>query len=221
MLSTTYRSSHVAAPVTRTADRAFALDGEAKRLVGELRARKYQLGAVLGVIRQQQLYRLLGTPTWDAYLAQPELGLSRRSAQLYIQAYESFAPFLQPADAPPDPDRPALDAARLERIGISKAVLVAPMLQAATVDEQNAWLDKSEHLTRDDLRLEIDRARGGVEDPILHHLQMLARSMIGLLEMLAEVDDADALILEIEQRLEAGRVYLARLKAAPGAPPSR
>ena len=90
--------------------------------------------------RDKSLWKLLHHDSFEEFLGDPALGFSRSRAYGLIQLYEKFV------------EKLGIPAADIIEIGNSKLLMIA-----GRVDENvEEWIAKAKHLSKSDLRLEID-----------------------------------------------------------------
>jgi hypothetical protein len=97
--------------------------------------------------RDKSLWKLLHHDSFEAFLGDPALGFSRSRAYGLIQLYEKFV------------DKLHISPEEIIEIGNSKLLMIAGRVEE-NVDE---WMSKAKHLSKSDLRLEIDGAVPGVK----------------------------------------------------------
>ena len=71
-------------------DLAFNYFTELKELVTEQGKLFLDIGRVLKTVRDNKLYKHLDIDTFNAFIAQPEIGLSRSLVYGYITIYETY-----------------------------------------------------------------------------------------------------------------------------------
>ncbi len=121
-------------------------------LKSEITRRSLQLGRALGLLRDERLYVALGYDTFEAYLASPEVTISR------TQAYRVIA-LVEGVERLPDA---ALDTAALEAMGVSRAEIALPLIRAAATEEERAaWVADAQTLSVRDLRERVREQRTG------------------------------------------------------------
>ena len=123
-----------------------------KNLEGILAA-KYNLVAnylVLGLLfkenRDEGLFKLLGYDSFEDFIGSPDVGFSRSKAYGLIRIRELYK------------EKLGIDDKTLLEIGNAKLALIAPVVEK----DREGWLDKAKHLSKSDLRLEIDGQGPGV-----------------------------------------------------------
>lgn len=124
----------------------------------------FALGYLLKRIRDEKLYRSLDHDTFNEFLGDPDIGMGRSTAYFFIELHERYVERL---NVPPE---------KLAAIGTKRLQLINPVVSTLLDKpaEAGEWLDKAEHLSFSDLKLEVDEAldrpkslpgaRGGVFD---------------------------------------------------------
>ena len=103
-----------------------------------------ELGEELYWFEKERQYETLGHDSFNAYLADPEVDISRAMAYRLKGVYEKYILELSV-------DKDGI-AARLLPVGADKLDAIRPYVDEDNVDE---WLDKAATLSRSDLRQEI------------------------------------------------------------------
>lgn len=136
---------------------AHTLHLQVKELAHEIEAKFYALGFVLTRIRDGRLYEALGADSFDAYIADPEIGIPVTTAYRVMRVYAlTTANHGSP---------PLLGSDRLLSIGIAKADMIRPALEkAATDDERERIADQAAALSVSDLRRQLASERGADVD---------------------------------------------------------
>ena len=101
------------------------------------------LGALLKDNRDEQYFKAYGHEKFAHYLGSPEVGVSRSMAFGLIQVVELYI------------DKLGRDPAELAKAGIGKLLTIAPVVEL----NPDEWLAKCT-MSRSDLKLEVDEARG-------------------------------------------------------------
>ncbi|MGD8499786.1 MAG: hypothetical protein PVJ86_04020 [Phycisphaerales bacterium] len=102
-----------------------------------------ELGEELYHFEREQAYRKLGHDSFNAYLADPEVDISRSLAYRLKGVYKTFVLEL------------GSPAARLLEAGADKLDVIRPHVDEGNVDE---WLDTAATLSRSDLKHEVKLA---------------------------------------------------------------
>ena len=106
-----------------------------------------ELGEELYWFEEERQYKVLGHSSFNAYLADPEVDISRAMAYRLKGVYEKYV--LKLGISEPDGI-----AARLLPVGADKLDAIRPYVDEGNVDE---WLDKAATLSRSDLRQEVKK----------------------------------------------------------------
>ncbi len=110
------------------------------------------IGERLHVFKEMRGWLVLGHPTFESYLADPDVDISRTLAFKLIRVHELFVDFFE---CPPD---------ILLQAGYNKLELIGPHVHSLNVDE---WVNKAAVLSRSDLREEIREEFGDDATPKL------------------------------------------------------
>jgi|LSQX01.1.fsa_nt_gb redox-regulated HSP33 family molecular chaperone len=102
-----------------------------------------QLGAMLKIVRDQELYKEKSCETFEEYIAQPELSLARSTVYAIINVYETFFEKSEQSD--------------LIEIGYSKLNRIAQFKGNEDFEE---WIYKAKTLSLSDLGKEIKEVKG-------------------------------------------------------------
>jgi len=104
----------------------------------------WELAKVMKEIRDSKLYLLLDCSTFNEFIAQPEIGMSRSAVYALIKRYEIYSLHLNVPEN------------RLLNIDNSKLDIIAPVVRNAPEE----WLSKAEQLSQSDLINETRLAQG-------------------------------------------------------------
>lgn len=159
-------------PITAAAaDTAHALHRDIVALRRTVVGGWARLGAALRAMRDRRLYVLLGHDTFESYLADPDVTISRRTAYRVMALSAAIDPSL-PAPAcatvahdgttPAPAPAPLMTADDIADIGIVRAEIIAPVLRDAAGDDdaRAAWVADARALSVGDLRMRVREARG-------------------------------------------------------------
>ena len=105
-----------------------------------------EMGRILCEIQENRYYEDLDYDTFDAYLGQPELGISKRHAWRMIGVYKDFVMQLE------------IDSVLLLEAGTSKLDTIRPHI---TEDNAQELLNMATTLSRSDLQAEMKRRFDG------------------------------------------------------------
>lgn len=179
--------------------RAWEMHQLVVRLRDEIEVRFLRLGMALRLIRDERLYEALGHATFESYLGDAEVGLSRRHAYRLIGVAETYLPARATAVANgAGPELESLaDADRLASVGVRKLDILRPVVADAPPDEVGRWLATAEALSVSDLELEVREARGLPADARHQYLLRLARQISGMAASLPHVGSPGAVLDEI------------------------
>ena len=111
-----------------------------------------QLGAKLSQFKEIRGWTALQHPTFESYLADPDVDISRSLAFKLIRVHELFVIFYE---CPPD---------ILLQAGYNKLELIGPHVHSLNVEE---WVNKAAALSRSDLREELREKFGDDATPPL------------------------------------------------------
>lgn len=145
-----YRARH---SLEETAQRVHARILGITRQVGRL---CLELGCYLWQVREYRLYEALGYPAFRDYLDSPEIGMSRGHLYKMVAIAETFCPALliPPNGQPPEQGELLASPEDLGAIGVTRAYLIAPHIQAHP-EEAEEWVARAKVLTRTDLELAL------------------------------------------------------------------
>jgi hypothetical protein len=104
----------------------------------------WALAKVLKEIRDEKLYRMLDCGSFNEFVAQPEIGMSRSAVYALIKRYEIYAYHLNVPEN------------RLLNIDSSKLDIIAPVVKG----DPEKWLASAEALSQSDLINEVRVAQG-------------------------------------------------------------
>ena len=118
----------------------YNLDKRIKILVHNIRVTYIYLAELLYQVKNEKIYEQLGYESFWAYIGTPEISLKRSTVYKLLGIYEKF---VLEEKVPHD---------RLSKIDYNKLDLVRSKVNGNAEE----WLEKAEHLSRSDLRGEID-----------------------------------------------------------------
>lgn len=122
---------------------AFNLFVELKKLVKQQGFLFLDIGRLLKTIRDNKLYKLLDIETFNAFIAQPEIGLSRSLVYGYITIYETY---IQKYGYP---------VSQISSVPYSKLLLIAPRIKDGNKKKADQLLTQATTLSMSDLRQEL------------------------------------------------------------------
>ena len=111
-----------------------------------------EIGGYLHWMKTNKAYKSLGHPTFESYIADPDVDIGRTSAYIAIQSFEVFVQQLN------------MDETRLIEAGISKLALVAPYVDE---DNKEELITMATALSRSDLRDMLNQMFGADATPPL------------------------------------------------------
>lgn len=114
------------------------------------------LARYLWLVREQRLWRPLGYQSFDAYLASPDVALSRATVYRYLQVADGVMRLQERGFVLPDTD--------VEAMGMERARAVLPSLEEAMQQgDVDAWVANAKALSAADLR-RLTRSSGEWDD---------------------------------------------------------
>lgn len=176
------------------ADVAWSVHRNVVTLRTEFEQKGFELGQALARIQRERLYELLGHDTFESYLADPEVSVSRRHAYRLITVARAYVPSM---------------AHEVAAMGVAKAEMVAPLVRdAADEFEAQGWIDQAIHQSTSDLRQTVREARGeaAIADEALREL---ASAIGGLAAKLPYADKPADVLDTIAEKCMTG---IARLR---------
>lgn len=155
------------------------------------------LARLLRQVRDEKLFRALGYESFEAWLADPEISLSRTVAYRLITALDAV-------------DRYQIPEPLAVEIGVSRLELAAPMLRDVPAPEREIVLHEAKELSYRDLAARVRERRG--EDA--SELALLRQQVADELRRAASVclrceslaAHLDSLIAQLMLRLEYARL---------------
>jgi hypothetical protein len=100
------------------------------------------LGEIFSQIKRSQAYRLKGYPTFRDFI-ETELKLNNSMATKLIGIYELYIEELD------------VDENDVKKIGVDRLAMIKPIIQKATFEEQEGWLEQAKTLPTQDLKDKI------------------------------------------------------------------
>jgi hypothetical protein len=188
---------------------AVKVHGQVQRYKHEHDRSLFLLGRWLGLMHDHHLYEQIGYPTWIAYLAAPDVGISKTNAQRYMDVARTY---LETVKANGEL---AVPGERVARIGLMKADIIAPLVQEQP-ERADEWVARAETLTVPDLRLAVRAERGEAVTAVQEAQDALARKLMAICHHLTRASDPLAVCDELAAALTSGRAYLALLVPSPG-----
>lgn len=124
-------------------EQASELDSQIRNLTSALNKSVYMLGMLLARVKDKGGFEALGYQSFDQYLADTNLGVSRRTAMAYIQVYIQFV------------EKWGCDLEDIQDIPYYKLLMVTPKIKKnpETLEE---WISKAESLSATDIKREIE-----------------------------------------------------------------
>ncbi len=188
---------------TLAADAAFALHSRVLALREEVEARFLELARVLVEIRDTRAYEALGCPTLEAYIASPEVALSRRQVFRMLSVADAFLPTPNATDG-----TAGVSDFDLAEVGITKAALIAPLVKDAEPELVADLMADARTLAVSDLRKRVKERSGGKvldRDWLEETAQAIIRRAAKLAdsgEALRLLDEISSLAMDARARLE-------------------
>ena len=206
------------------ADAAFTLHREIVSLRRTIERDFLVLAAKLARVRDGRLFEVLGHPTFNSYLADPEIGLAHTTAFQLLRVHD-VALLRGWRDAPEgntavstQADVPLITAAETLAIGLKKTDLIRRKLIDATSEtERREWKDKAMTTSVSDLRRELAAARGVDVDAAwretteyaarrFHQMAARLQDAVDRQAALAILDEVCAAAMAVRETLEPERV---------------
>jgi hypothetical protein len=100
------------------------------------------LGEIFSQIKRSQAYRIKGYPTFKDFI-ETELKLNNSMATKLIGIYELYIEELD------------VDETDVKKIGVDRLAMIKPIMQKATFEEQEGWLEHARTLPTQDLKDKI------------------------------------------------------------------
>lgn len=141
-------------PTEQAANEAFENDSSIRAIKDSLQVSFLELAKVLKENRDRKYWETLGYDTFEAYIANPDIGFERSTIYNLIAIYERF---VLEYDVQP---------AGLAKTYYSKLTEILPVV---TKDNYEEWLTKAETLSRSDLREEVRSHQG--RSPVYSHAE--------------------------------------------------
>jgi len=147
-------------------------------------------------------YTKLGYPTFEAYLADPDVDISRRTAYMLKGIYETFVIRLE------------VQPLHLLEAGTSKLAMIRPVVDEQSVSE---WLPMAQALSRSDLKAEVRAAQGKNGAYQVGEALRLGREALSMLsqalhlaESAEDIEQVRAAVAELAHKLEELQQQLER-----------
>lgn len=183
-------------------------------LVAEINHKGTQLGCLLYQIEEDGLYVPLGYATFGAYLASPEVHLSRSQVFKLIALAKATSPELlrpRPENAAKLPQQPLFSREDVAEMGIERATMILPMVRRDPERAQD-WVATAKTLGSTDLALAIRENRNPEFSQLQEAALELARKLTGMAYHLRETQDNHLSILDdIIAEATKGRAWIAML----------
>lgn len=123
------------------------------KLKEDVATSSFELGMILKRVKDEKLYRALDHDTFNEFLGDPQYGMARSTAYLFMGLYERYV------------DRLKIPNEKLVAIGTTRLQLIGPVVSNTLDKPTEEWLDKAEHLSFSDLKIEVDEALGRPDRP--------------------------------------------------------
>lgn len=131
--------------VITVTDSAYTRHTRIVELRNEIERNALELGEALYWFERDKQYQQLGYDSFNAYLADPDVNISRSTAYKFKRVYNLFVDILH------------CPAAGLLEAGADKLEIIAPHVNSENVGE---WVVTASALSRSDLRTEVARVFG-------------------------------------------------------------
>lgn len=132
---------------TADADNAYALVEELKQFKTIIGRSNIHLGELLSEILGSKAYKKLGFKSFAAFLSDPDYGMPKSTAYLYLHVYKFYCGLLE------------MDKTEVSDIDIVRLRDLMPIIRKDT-DKAQEWLDKAKSLGKVDFLNEIRHAKG-------------------------------------------------------------
>ena len=104
------------------------------------------LGEIFSQIKRSQAYKIKGFPTFKEFV-ETELKLTNTMAMKLIGIYELYIEELD------------VDEGDVKKIGVDRLAMIKPIVQKATFEEQENWLEQAKSLPTQELKDKIKEVR--------------------------------------------------------------
>jgi hypothetical protein len=130
-----------------------------------------QLAGLLKRVRDEKLYVVLDHKTFESYIADPDLAMSRSKAYKLIRTWELYV------------EKLSIPKQILIDIGSKRLEIISPLVPAMILEEHHRedWLNKARELSRSDLENEVRQCQG---KSILSSLPMTIPTVDNLSDLL-------------------------------------
>lgn len=151
---------------------AYNAEQRAMRAARRVREEMLALAIELRLIRDRQLYLFLDYETMDEFLGQAEWGISKRWLYAMLSIADTFCSEIEVIQSSASEDRSAIrvdwiagvTALDLQDIGISKAMIIAPVVsKARTAMEVREWMGRASTTSFRQLRSMVQETQAGKE----------------------------------------------------------
>lgn len=185
-------------------------------LVSEINDKGTQLGCLLYQIEEDGLFRQLGHETFGAYIASPDVHLSRSQVFKLMALAKASSPELlrpRPENAAKLPQQPLFSREDVAAMGIERAYMVLPIIRREP-DKAQDWVATAKTLGPTDLALAIREQQDPSFTPLQEAAFELGRKLAGMAYHLREThSDPLAILDELIAAAEHGRDWILTLMA--------
>lgn len=173
-------------PLT-TVKEARALHVEVVKTIKNAKLNFLELGSYLSMLRSGDLYKQAvgeGVDTWEDYLSQPEVGLSKGEASRFMQIYEVFV------------ERFGFNPKQVSEISLKNIQYLLPLAkECADKSEVQTLLSEAKTLTRQDFKDRIQEIKHADDVLSYEYLIMKRCDQTGRLEKIWEIPQEEIINL--------------------------
>jgi hypothetical protein len=170
-----------------TIKEARALHVEVVKTIKNAKLNFLELGSYLSILRKDDLYKQAvgeGIDTWDDYLSQPEIGLSKGEASRFMQIYEIFV------------ERFGFNPKQVSEISLKNIQYLLPLAkECADKGEVQTLLSEAKSLTRQDFKDRIQEIRHSDDILSYEYIVMTRCDQTGRLERIWDIPEAEIISL--------------------------
>lgn len=166
-----------------TIKQARALHVEVVKTIKNAKLNFLELGSYLKLLHQDDLFKQAvgeGIDTWDDYIAQPEIGLSKGEASRFMQIYETFI------------ERFEFSPKQVSEIPLKNIQYLLPLAkECADKDEVQTLLSEAKNLSRQDFRERIHDIKKPDEERTYEYLIMKRCEQTGTLSRIYDIPEEE------------------------------